>query len=181
MCLFGLVKKSKRDNKFSHNKMRNWISCCVLVPAPPGSLTKIGSDPVQAVNDALEESANVVSVIFKFAASLIAPEEDEGTVSLQRFRSWYIRTQVFHTISSLCSSLGNLYAVRKKGLYHCCIVHSDCSLLFQCVAQCSCCTSLHVLFFIYMYFKSTPRSGSCKSLSQGQILTFISKLNEQHM
>ncbi|KAG7219123.1 hypothetical protein INR49_019331, partial [Caranx melampygus] len=44
-----------------------------------GSLTKIGSDPVQAVNDVLEESANVVSVVFKFAASLIAPEEDEDS------------------------------------------------------------------------------------------------------
>uniref|UniRef100_A0A3B4X231 Triadin n=1 Tax=Seriola lalandi dorsalis TaxID=1841481 RepID=A0A3B4X231_SERLL len=51
-----------------------------------GGLTKIGSDPVKAVNDAVEETANVISVILKFAANLIAPEEDEG----------------------------NLYAVRKK-------------------------------------------------------------------
>lgn len=38
---------------------------------------------MKAVNDAMEESANVVSVMLKFAASLIAPEEDEGTVTLQ--------------------------------------------------------------------------------------------------
>uniref|UniRef100_A0A3B4TGN4 Triadin n=1 Tax=Seriola dumerili TaxID=41447 RepID=A0A3B4TGN4_SERDU len=47
-----------------------------------GGLTKIGSDPVKAVNDAVEETANVISVILKFAANLIAPEEEEGTVTL---------------------------------------------------------------------------------------------------
>lgn len=36
---------------------------------------------MKAVNDAVEESANVITVILKFAASLIAPEEDEGTVT----------------------------------------------------------------------------------------------------
>uniref|UniRef100_A0A665V9F4 Triadin n=1 Tax=Echeneis naucrates TaxID=173247 RepID=A0A665V9F4_ECHNA len=43
-----------------------------------GGLTKIGSDPVKAVNDAVEGSANVITAILKFAASLVAPEEDEG-------------------------------------------------------------------------------------------------------
>uniref|UniRef100_A0A3Q1KDU0 Triadin n=1 Tax=Anabas testudineus TaxID=64144 RepID=A0A3Q1KDU0_ANATE len=52
-----------------------------------GGLSKIGSDPVKAMNDAVEESANVISLMVKFAANLIAPAEDEG----------------------------NLYAVRKKG------------------------------------------------------------------
>uniref|UniRef100_A0A3Q1GV94 Triadin n=1 Tax=Acanthochromis polyacanthus TaxID=80966 RepID=A0A3Q1GV94_9TELE len=45
-----------------------------------GGISRIGSDPMKAVNDAVEESANVFSVIFKFAANLIAPEEDEGTL-----------------------------------------------------------------------------------------------------
>lgn len=49
------------------------------VPAPPGGLTKIASDPMKVVNEAVEESANVISVMLKFAANLIAPEEDEGT------------------------------------------------------------------------------------------------------
>ncbi|XP_035534741.1 triadin-like isoform X3 [Morone saxatilis] len=52
-----------------------------------GGLSKIGSDPLKAVNNVVEESTNVISVILKFAANLIAPDEDEG----------------------------NLYAVRKKG------------------------------------------------------------------
>ncbi|XP_034555991.1 triadin-like, partial [Notolabrus celidotus] len=51
-----------------------------------GGLSRIGSDPLKAVNDAVDESTNLISVVFKFAANLIAPEEDEG----------------------------NLYAVRKK-------------------------------------------------------------------
>lgn len=33
---------------------------------------------MKAVNDAVEESTNVVSALLKFAANLIAPEEDEG-------------------------------------------------------------------------------------------------------
>nr|XP_029137622.1 triadin-like [Labrus bergylta] len=45
-----------------------------------GGLSKIGSDPMKAVNDAMDESTNVISAVFKFAANLIAPEEDEGTV-----------------------------------------------------------------------------------------------------
>uniref|UniRef100_A0A3B5B9M4 Triadin n=1 Tax=Stegastes partitus TaxID=144197 RepID=A0A3B5B9M4_9TELE len=52
-----------------------------------GGISRIGSDPMKAVNDAVEESSNVISMVFRFAANLIAPEEDEG----------------------------NLYAVRKKG------------------------------------------------------------------
>ncbi|XP_031722155.1 triadin-like, partial [Anarrhichthys ocellatus] len=52
-----------------------------------GGLSKIGSDPMKAVNYAVEESTNVISVMLKFVINLVAPEEDEG----------------------------NLYAVRKKG------------------------------------------------------------------
>lgn len=44
----------------------------------PGGLSRIGSDPLKAVNDVVEESTNVLSGILKFAASLVAPEEDEG-------------------------------------------------------------------------------------------------------
>ncbi|XP_056150176.1 triadin-like [Lampris incognitus] len=54
-----------------------------------GGLYKISSDPMKVVNEAMDESSNLVSMMLNFAASLIAPEEDEG----------------------------NLYAVRKKGSY----------------------------------------------------------------
>uniref|UniRef100_A0A3B3Z4N7 Triadin n=1 Tax=Poecilia mexicana TaxID=48701 RepID=A0A3B3Z4N7_9TELE len=52
-----------------------------------GGLSKFGSDPVKVVNDAVDESTNIISAVFSFAANLIAPDEEEGT----------------------------LYAVRKKG------------------------------------------------------------------
>lgn len=57
------------------------ISWCVHAPASPGGLSKVGSDPMKLVNDAVEESTNLFSVMLKFAASLVAPEEDEGTVT----------------------------------------------------------------------------------------------------
>lgn len=47
--------------------------CTVL-----GGLSKFSSDPVKVVNDAVDESTNMISSVFNFAASLIAPEEDEG-------------------------------------------------------------------------------------------------------
>lgn len=40
----------------------------------------MGSDPMKLVSDAVEESTNLFSVMLKFAASLVAPDEDEGTV-----------------------------------------------------------------------------------------------------
>ncbi|XP_005755648.1 triadin-like, partial [Pundamilia nyererei] len=45
-----------------------------------GGLSKISSDPMKAVNDAVDESSNIITGIVKFAANLIAPEEegDEG-------------------------------------------------------------------------------------------------------
>uniref|UniRef100_A0A3P8V1J0 Uncharacterized protein n=1 Tax=Cynoglossus semilaevis TaxID=244447 RepID=A0A3P8V1J0_CYNSE len=46
---------------------------------PRGGLTKLGSDPMKAVNDVVEESGNVISVLYRFAANLIAPGEDDGT------------------------------------------------------------------------------------------------------
>ncbi|KAK0146585.1 Triadin [Merluccius polli] len=42
-----------------------------------GGLTKLGSDPMKAVNDAVEGSSNVLTKILIFAANLIAPDEDE--------------------------------------------------------------------------------------------------------
>ncbi|KAG8011494.1 Triadin, partial [Nibea albiflora] len=39
-----------------------------------GGLSKIGSDPMKAVKDVVEESSNVFSVAFRFAANLIAPD-----------------------------------------------------------------------------------------------------------
>uniref|UniRef100_A0A8C6L5X4 Triadin n=1 Tax=Nothobranchius furzeri TaxID=105023 RepID=A0A8C6L5X4_NOTFU len=42
-----------------------------------GGLSKISSDPVKAMNDAVEESTNVISSVFRFAANLIAPEDEE--------------------------------------------------------------------------------------------------------
>lgn len=53
--------------------------CCTCIVAPPGGLTKLGSDPMKAVNDVVEESGNVISVLYRFAANLIAPGEDDGT------------------------------------------------------------------------------------------------------
>uniref|UniRef100_A0A3Q3IT05 Uncharacterized protein n=1 Tax=Monopterus albus TaxID=43700 RepID=A0A3Q3IT05_MONAL len=44
-----------------------------------GGLSRIGSDPMKALSDAMDESANVISGMLKYAANLIAPEEDEGT------------------------------------------------------------------------------------------------------
>lgn len=38
---------------------------------------------MKLVNDVVEESANLVGLVLKFAANLIAPDEDEGTVTLQ--------------------------------------------------------------------------------------------------
>uniref|UniRef100_A0A3Q0R3N6 Triadin n=1 Tax=Amphilophus citrinellus TaxID=61819 RepID=A0A3Q0R3N6_AMPCI len=52
----------------------------VLKDSGRRGLSKIGSDPMKAVNDVVEESSNVITGIFKFAASLIAPDEDEGSV-----------------------------------------------------------------------------------------------------
>ena len=53
--------------------------CLMLTVSPPGGLTKLGSDPMKAVNDAVEGSSSVLTSIFSFAANLIAPDEDEGT------------------------------------------------------------------------------------------------------
>lgn len=52
--------------------------CCCL-SAPPGGLSSIASDPVKAVNDVVDGSANLVGAVMKFAASLVAPDEDDGT------------------------------------------------------------------------------------------------------
>uniref|UniRef100_UPI003AADC4AA triadin-like n=1 Tax=Centroberyx gerrardi TaxID=166262 RepID=UPI003AADC4AA len=43
-----------------------------------GGLSKISSDPMKVVNDAVDESANLFSVILNFAANLVAPDDDEG-------------------------------------------------------------------------------------------------------
>lgn len=58
------------------------LCACIHIPTPLGGLSKIGSDPMKVVNEAMDKSTNVVSVMLKFAANLIAPEEDEGTVTL---------------------------------------------------------------------------------------------------
>ncbi len=61
--------------------MSDWLVCfcaCARVSDPLGGLSKIGSDPMKVVGDVMEESTNMISVVLKFAASLIAPEEDEG-------------------------------------------------------------------------------------------------------
>lgn len=49
---------------------------------PPGGLSKISSDPGKLVNDAVEESTHLIGAVLKFAANLIAPEEDQGSVGL---------------------------------------------------------------------------------------------------
>uniref|UniRef100_A0A673C9A4 Uncharacterized protein n=1 Tax=Sphaeramia orbicularis TaxID=375764 RepID=A0A673C9A4_9TELE len=43
-----------------------------------GGLTKIGSDPMNTVTGAVEGSANMINAMLKFAASLVAPDEEEG-------------------------------------------------------------------------------------------------------
>lgn len=60
---------------------------CVRVPAPPGGLRQIGSDPMKVVNDAMEESSNLLGAVLSFAASLVAPEEDKGTVRTHKLWS----------------------------------------------------------------------------------------------
>ncbi|XP_076613011.1 triadin-like [Chaetodon auriga] len=45
-----------------------------------GGLSKMGSDPMKVVNDVVEESTNVFTMVLKFAANLVAPEEDEGNL-----------------------------------------------------------------------------------------------------
>uniref|UniRef100_A0A668VBR9 Triadin n=1 Tax=Oreochromis aureus TaxID=47969 RepID=A0A668VBR9_OREAU len=44
-----------------------------------GGLSKISSDPMKAVNDAVDESSNIITGILKFAANLIAPDDDEDS------------------------------------------------------------------------------------------------------
>ena len=51
----------------------------------PGGLSKLSSDPVQMVNDAVEESTHLLGAVMKFAANLIAPEEDQGSETLLGF------------------------------------------------------------------------------------------------
>lgn len=68
-----------------HLTKRVKSNCFVVVVvihicAPAGGLSKISSDPVKAMNEAVDESTNVISSIFKFAASLIAPEDEEGSI-----------------------------------------------------------------------------------------------------
>lgn len=58
------------------------LCACIHIPTPLGGLSKIGSDPMKVVNEAMDKSTNVFSVMLKFAANLIAPEEDEGTVTI---------------------------------------------------------------------------------------------------
>lgn len=57
----------------------SWTAKCFFLSAAPGGLTSIASDPVKAVGDAVDGSANLVSTVLKFAASLVAPDEDDGT------------------------------------------------------------------------------------------------------
>ncbi len=75
---------ARKTTPIKLNERLNQVVClcaCIHVPVPPGGLSKIGSDPMKVVNDAIEESSNMISLIFRFAANLIAPEEDEGTVT----------------------------------------------------------------------------------------------------
>lgn len=55
------------------------LCACIHVHAPSGGLSKISSDPMKAVNDAVDESSNIITGILKFAANLIAPDDDEGS------------------------------------------------------------------------------------------------------
>lgn len=141
---------------------------CVRVPAPPGGLRQIGSDPMKVVNDAVEESTNLLSAVLRFAASLVAPEEDKGTVTTHKLRSpdnssdelqitavEECNVQVLDLIRAftLFSLTGNLYAVRKKGLYWCIFLSLHSSLVCRQTEtkefiglpwmSCSCWAALH--------------------------------------
>lgn len=59
----------------SWESQENWPVCW----CPPGGLSKLSSDPVKLVNDAVEESTHLIGAMLKFAANLIAPEEDQGS------------------------------------------------------------------------------------------------------
>lgn len=79
----------------------------VLVSPPTiGGLTRIASDPMRFVNDAVEGSTNLVGAVLKFAANLIAPEEDDGT-------------KATHTHISLLTSAGSSqYLIYFSQLFH---------------------------------------------------------------
>lgn len=87
----------------------------------------------------MEESTNAIGAVLKFVAGLVAPEDEEGTAFL-RARGGRMGGRggvggdflpsraVTDFLLLLCSPVGNLYAVRKKGSYSpfvsCCSRHS---------------------------------------------------------
>uniref|UniRef100_A0A672F379 Triadin n=1 Tax=Salarias fasciatus TaxID=181472 RepID=A0A672F379_SALFA len=90
-CVF-VIMFDLMDYKTISGKVRATCEPSLFSPAGPpplvrkvlkdsgrrGGLTKIGSDPMKAVNEAVEESSNIFSSILKMAASLVAPDDDEG-------------------------------------------------------------------------------------------------------
>uniref|UniRef100_A0A3B5BM48 Triadin n=1 Tax=Stegastes partitus TaxID=144197 RepID=A0A3B5BM48_9TELE len=72
-----------------------------------GGISRIGSDPMKAVNDAVEESSNVISMVFRFAANLIAPEEDEGTLRNSTRAEKKRKTQCIHETACCFLCEGN--------------------------------------------------------------------------
>lgn len=88
------------------------LCACIHVHAPSGGLSKISSDPMKAVNDAVDESSNIITGIVKFAANLIAPDDDEGSwlyehiqILWLQFIWWYasFHFSLFFSRNSLCS------------------------------------------------------------------------------
>lgn len=108
--------KNKQVNSFSQTsrvtKTYFCLCACIHVHAPSGGLSKISSDPMKAVNDAVDESSNIITGIVNFAANLIAPDDDEGSwlyeriqiLSLQ-FIWWYasFHFSLFFSRYSICS------------------------------------------------------------------------------
>ena len=95
-------------------------------PPPPGSLHQLSTDPMKVVNKAVVESTGWLNMLLTFASNLVAPEDEESMYAHTHQHSFSGRnpscvllvSPLTYHISPLCI-LGNLYAVRKKGLYSC--------------------------------------------------------------
>ncbi|KAF7650456.1 hypothetical protein LDENG_00125860 [Lucifuga dentata] len=83
-----------------------------------GGLSRISSDPMKLVNDAMEESANMFSGIFKFAANLIAPDEDDGNLYAVRKKAlgWLEEEEEEEVVVTIKKAKGEFLPSRSKGV-----------------------------------------------------------------
>lgn len=154
--------KNKQVNNSSQTsrvtKTSFCLCACIHVHAPSGGLSKISSDPMKAVNDAVDESSNIITGIVKFAANLIAPDDDEGSWLYERiqilwlqFIWWYasFHFSLFFSRNSICSQKKRfvliLLWVHIPFKSSSCRIWTEkpCLLLFGLLFHCA---ALHVLF-----------------------------------